>query len=338
MDRYAIYTYQLTEKSRRNDTLPMDTTSPFERMTSKEKFEFLFPKTTGAKLQIQKFKKHGTADKYPCLVLRNDADIVLLRLINDKDVNIWEEQETTNPIPKIEKTKRKSKPYCYIIVDNRPGVQLIAIQSNSAAWRNTNDVKELLQESLNWLLDVKDLGLEVTILSKMMPSKFWDYVDRKRKKDNVYIKSMTFSFTNHMRRPDIDIRQALSSEWKHFDSFIGWIDKLGGDKGELKITPPKDDALMKRKLADIKHMVEICMNANYALSVTFSDDITYKCNQELRAELPLKEDSYREEFEAGMHDIFYPYKLEVWLDDVIEKTKEYDDVEEIRPKPVRKAR
>lgn len=339
MNKYAIYTYKLTERPRRNEIVSTEEEAVIENMEPEKRFELLFGKERGAELSIQKLRKNYTADKYSCQVLNHDENIILLRLVNDKNVNIWEEQPTTAPVSKIEKTKRKSKPFCYIIVDNRVGMRQIAIQSDSAAWRNTNDVKDLLQESLNRLLDTLNYGLGIIIYSKLMPSSFWDYVDYKRKKEKVYIKSMTFSFTNHKRHPEIDIRSALSSEWRHFDSFMDLVDNMGAGKGEIRLTPPKNNELLKdRRRADIKHLVEICMNSNYSLSVTFSDDVTYKCNENLRAEFPMSDEGIRVEFEKSVHDLFNGYKLAVWLNDVKLKTEEYDVIEEIKRKPESKAK
>ena len=150
---------------------------------------------------------------------------------------------------------------------------------------------------------------------------------------------MTFSFTNHKRHPEIDIRSALSSEWRHFDSFMDLVDNMGAGKGEIRLTPPKNNELLKdRRRADIKHLVEICMNSNYSLSVTFSDDVTYKCNENLRAEFPMSNESIRVEFERQHHDLFNGYKLAVWLNDVKLKTEEYDVIEEIKRKPESKAK
>lgn len=331
MEKYAIYKYKLTETLIRNEITSEEEVN-VTKLSPEKRFELLFSMERGGEVRVQKFKRNGTSDKPPCCVLSHDSNIILLRLINEIDKDIWEECSTDAPVSKIEKTKKKSKPYGYVIIDNRPNSQIIAIQSNSVAWRNPNDVKKWLQESFNSILDTKNYGVEVSIWSKMMPSNFWDYVNKKRKKDKVYIKSMTFSFTNHKRRPDIDIKQALSSEWRHFESFIGWMDQLGGDKGEIKILPPKNEALMKRKYSDIKHMVEICMNSNYALSITFSDDITYKCNQELRAEFPMQNEQIRIDFENRQGDLFNNYDLMNWLDDVIKKTEEYNDIEEVRRK------
>lgn len=150
MDKYAIYSYSLVAKPRRNELIPSDDNQLINDMSLEQRFELLFGQKPGADFPVQKIKKGG-ADKYPCHVVRHEENVVLLRLEKKKDVSIWEEQPVAgNPLPKIEKTTIKSTPYCYIIIDIRPSVHLIAIQSNSAAWRNPNDVKNLMQESMNW--------------------------------------------------------------------------------------------------------------------------------------------------------------------------------------------
>lgn len=332
MERYSIYSYKLKNKPFRNGVLPVPDSQGVSSLSIEQRFEILFGEKRGSDFTLKKFKKND-ADSYSCLVLSHDANIILLRLVNEMDKDFWEEESADVPVPKIEKKKRKTKPFCYIIIDNRPGMQLIAVQSDSAAWRNTVYVKELLQDTINWRSNLFDYGFEVTIFSKMMPSKFWEYVDYRRKKQNAYIKSITFSFANYRRRPDMNIKKVLSSDWRRFDSLIEMINQMGGDKGELKITPSKDEALLKRKLADIKHMVEICAISQYSLSITFSDDVTYRCNQELRAERPMKDERIREDFEYQQGDLFSHYKLMDWLDEIKQETEKYRDVEEFRKKP-----
>lgn len=338
MEKYAIYSYTLKAKPRKKVLMQAEDDLSVENLSLEARFELLFGMQQGADFPVQKVSRGG-ADKYPCHVVRHDEHVVLLRLEKKKNVSIWEEQPVMgNPLPKIEKTTIKSTPYCYIIIDCRPDVGLIVIQSNSAAWRNPNDVKDLMQESVNWQSDVHNFGMEIVIQTKMRPTSFWDYVDRRRSKEDVSIRSMTFSFTNYKRRHDINIKSSLSSGWNHMSSFMEWVDRLGGDKGEFSITPPKGGELMKRKLADIRHMVEICMDSNYALSVTFSDGVTYKCNENMRAEMPMEDETIREEFEIGWKKLFTPYSLIMWLDDIVESTKKYEDVEEIKPKPQRKSK
>ena len=339
MEKYAIYSYTLNETPRRAELPSFGENPNIENLSLEQRFELLFGEKPGSDLPVQKIKRGG-AEKFPCHVARHEENVILLRLDKKRDVPIWEEHpSTSSPLTRIERATVKSTPYCYIIIDNRPEARLIAIQSNSAAWRNANDVKDLLQESMNWLLTtVHNWGVEVTIQTKMLPTKFWEYVDRRRKKEDVKIRSMTFSFANYKRRSDIDIKSALSSEWKHLDSFISWIDGIGGDRGEFCVIPPRGGELMTRKrLADIKHMIEICINSNYSLSVTFSDGVTYRCNENMRAEIPMENEGFREEFESGWKKFFTPYNLFIWLDNVRETTLKYEDIEEIKTKPNRKA-
>ncbi len=333
MKKYAIYTYQLTEKPKQCDGEIKFDEPEHVNLSPNMKFETIFGSMPGTELKIMKFNKNSV-DIKPCVIIRHDMHIILLRLVNEMEKGIWEEKPTNSPITKIEKTKKPTMPYNYVIIDNRPDVQMIAIQTGSEAWKKPNVVKDLLQDSFNWIMDVNNYGLEVTIKSKMMPTRFWDYVQKKKREDKVEIKAMVFSFANHLRRPEIDIMSALSSKWRHLESFMGMVNQLGGDKGELRIEPPKNDALMKKKLADIKHMVEICMVSDYSLSVTFTDNVIYKCNEEVRAEMPM-DDVIRKEFEQGFYNLFDSCSLTKWFDEIVEKTKKYKDVEEIKTKPGR---
>lgn len=334
MEKYAIYRYYLTTKRVRAPKFSCEGEATQDKLSAEEKFERLFGWKKGSQLKIQKLKKKGEAEKFPCFVVNHDSNVILLQLENSKNVDIWEEQPTNGPIPKIEKTKKVSTPYCYVIIDNRPNAQHIVIQSANAAWKNPDNIKDLLQESLNWLMEINDYGLEIEIKTIMLPTKFWEYVNYRRKKENVFIKGISFFFTNSKRRPDIDIKKILLKRNNHINSAIDWIDNLGGEKAELRITSPRNEAMLQRKKADIQHMIELSLASdNYSLSVTFSDNIIYQCNQEMHAEYPMDDKTIREEFADGFGDIFQNYRILLWLNNVVEHTKHYHDVEKVRPKP-----
>ena len=146
---------------------------------------------------------------------------------------------------------------------------------------------------------------------------------------------MTFRFPNAMIRPSIETEIGLSN---HLKTLMELINSLGAEQGELSIQPPSDDYLAKRKLADIKKMVALCASAEYSLSVTFDDDITYRCNQSLRAELPMNLPHAVKDFVEGQMNMLFEYDIERWLDWVVEQTEKYKDAEQIKPKPDRRNR
>lgn len=332
MDKYAIYKYTLTKQ----DCIQGDLTMGDEVVVPKmehayENFDHVFgPK--GTEVRIQKELKSGGGEKYPCHVMAHEQNIILLRLENVKSETIYELRKTAGPIPNVETKKYESYPPIYIIIDNRPDKYQIAIEIDAAAWNKTDVVRDLLQENLN--RELKPFGLTVEIWSKMQQSDYWTYVTRRRKEGRG-IKKMTFHFPNAKIRPSIESAIGLSD---HLKSLMGMINALGAAQGELTLQSPSDDFLQKKKLTDIKNMVALCASSNYSLNVTFDDDVSYRCNQYIRAELPMNIPSAITNFEIGQRTIMSEYEIERWLDWVVEQTANYQDAEQVKSKPNRKSK
>lgn len=334
METYAIYSYKVKASVTMDGMLP----NPDEISVSDSEyyqcFERLFAEQRGAKVNIQHVNAtNTTATKYPCQVMYHKENVIILRLEREKNVSVWEKKETGAPVANINKKKTPSNPFCYIVIDNRADSRTIAIQINKEAWKDTNQVRDLLQESFNDLLHIDHSRISVSIMTKMQPTKFWDYVNWRRKMDKVEIKSLTFSFYNHRRRPNFDIKSALSSQWNHYEAFMQMIDRWGGDEGEITLSAGKGMSLLRRKSADVKHLVELCVSSDYGLRITFTDNISYNCNQNMRAEYPLDKDINFDLIDIDFGDLFGNKKLLVWLNKVNEFCKSYENVEEIKPKP-----
>lgn len=334
MDNYAIYKFELYKREgSQGDWTKCDQMIEPQMEHAYENFERIFGKK-GTVVRVQKEKKRGEgADKFPCHVLAHDHNIILLRLENVKNVTVYESHPTAGPIPHIEKKQYESNPPCFIIIDNRQGKAQMAIEIDTAAWSKTNLVRDLLQENLN--RELEPFGLAVKIWSKMQKSDYWNYVTYRQRKEGRGIKKMTFHFPNAKIRPSIETTIGLSS---HLKTLMELINSLGAGQGELSIQPPTNDYLLKKKLADIKKMVALCASSEYSLSVTFDDDITYRCNENLRAELPMNIPSALNDFENGQMNTFFEYDIERWLDWVVEQTEKYKDAEQIIAKSNRRSK
>lgn len=334
MSKYAIYKFELSQSNTIQGDLTMGEQVVAPDMThAYENFERIFGRK-GTEFRVQREKKRGVGvDKFPCHVLQHEANVVLLRLENVKNVTIWEHTQTSGPIPNVEKKQYESNPPCYIIIDNREGKAQITIEIDTTAWAKTNIVRDLLQENLN--RELKRLfGLNIKIESKMRESDYWTYVKYRQKTEGRGIKKMTFHFPNTKIQSKEKTTIELSS---HLKRLMEMINSLGAGQGELTIQPPANDYLLKKKLADIKNMVALCASSQYSLSVTFDDDITYRCNENLRAELPMIQTYILNDFIDGQRYTFFEYQLMEWLDWVYEQTKKYNDAEQIKPKPNRKS-
>lgn len=328
MEKYSIYQFELKKIEAIQGNLFSE--EPFaapDMEHAHQNFESIFG-PRNCEFKVQKDAKNGIGvDKYLCHVLAHSHNVILLRLENNKGVTIYEQQETKGQVPNIKKQKLPSYPPCYIIIDNRQDKAQLAIQINSAAWKNTDTVCALIQENINKQLD--QFSMKIEIWSKMQKSNFWNYVNYRRKKEGRYIKKMTFGFPNINIHPSIEEKIGLSN---HLKSLMDLIDKLGAGGGELSIQPPTGGALTKRKLADIKNMVELCASSDYSLCVTFDDNISYNCNETLRAELPMIYSTTVDEFQNGEMNKENVYEIEEWLDWVSVQTEKYTDAEQIKSK------
>lgn len=332
MDKYAIYRYELT----RLDGIQGDWTQGNEVVApamehAYENFEHVFGEK-GTEVRMQVELKSGGGKKFPCTVMAHERNIILLRLANVKNVSIYESQKTDGLIPPIEKKQYESNPYKYILIDNRPGKAQMAVEIETEAWNNTKTVSHLLQENLN--RELKKFGLAIKILPKLQKSDFWSYVDYRKKYEHRCIKRMTFNFPNAKIRPEIETAVGLSN---HLKSLMELVNRLGGAQGELSLQSPAKDYLIKRKQADIKNIVALCASAEYSLSVTFDDDVTYRCNEYIRAEFPM-DNAALDDFKIGQTATLLEYGIEHWLDWVIVQTETYIDAEQVKSKPNRKSK
>lgn len=330
MEKYAIYRFELSKLNRiQGDWTQGDEVVAPKMDHAYENFEHVFGEK-GTEVRMQVEQKSGGGKKFPCRVMAHERNIILLRLANVKNVSVYESKQTDGPIPPIEKKQYESNPFKYILIDNRPGKSQMAIEIESEAWNNTKTVSCLLQDNLN--RELKKFGLEIKIFPKVQKSDFWSYVNYRKKYEHKYIKRMTFNFPNAKIRPEIESSLGLSN---HLKSLMELVNSLGGAQGELSLQSSAKDYLIKRKQADIKNIVALCASSDYSLSVTFDDDVTYRCNEYIRAEFPMN-NAALDDFKIGQTATLLEYSIEHWLNWVIEQTENYQDAEQIKPKPNRK--
>ena len=233
-----------------------------------------------------------------------------------------------------DKKTEDSFPYCYIVIDNRPGVGQLAIEVKSDAWNDPEKVKNILEANLNRMLRDISSGFVVEFRHKWLPSDFFEYVKQRKKDDNVIISHLYYEFTNPRFETPIETAVETSG---HLRQLMNMLTQLGGAKAKLSIDAPKNNSLIRRKLNDIKQMVSLVASNGYKLKVKFSDNSEYECNEYLVADIDLRLNLIRD-FEHGVMHSLFEFEIFHWLDEVRNKTKIYKDEETPRRKPARKNR
>lgn len=272
-------------------------------------------------------KEPETGNKVlPNTIIRIEKGVTLLKLHNPKNVNIW-------PL-NGEKYPENSFPYSYVIIDNRKGIGQMAIQMNTEAWSDPDDVKNLLQENLKRILKDR-VGLEIEIRYKWLPTEFFNFIKERKKKDEVYVKHLYFQITNPEFETPIETAVETSG---HIRQLMNMLSQLGGAKATLQVDAPRKKELIKRKLRDIKQMVSLVASNGYSLKVVFSDGRSYTCNDWTLADFDM-EDKTLNDFYYGQMNNFFEFEIFHWLDEKRNETKDYfDEARPIRQKPARKGR
>ena len=332
MDRYCLYEVELKKRNvvQGDITEGMDTQKT-DMSTAYEYFESFFDKPGRALDIFQMNKATITKTKsHPNRVLAVADHVILFQLNNVQIKKLWKPINPNTIFPTYIQTQEESNPYCNVIIDNRGPKCIMAIQVDHSAWSSTDKVRDVLQDNLSRMLESR--GLEIEINSKMKPSRFWDYVNYKKRYDKCGIKRLTWDFINSKRQ------ESTIKPRSHIKAIDDMTDLFNGMGGQFTIFPSQRELLeLNRRRVDMINMLDLASDLNniYYLTVTFSDGEVYKCNSYIRAEIQMPE-SYVNNFKDNFKEAFFEFELFRWLDEARIKTENYQNAEQTKRKGKRK--
>lgn len=283
---------------------------------------------------LAKMNKKGEATRLPNDVMAKSGDIFIWRVNNSQIKEWWRRSGKDHKgIDKYEKEEIESNPYCNILIDNRPGVCLMAIEK-SPAWGSHPDIlRDMLLDNFNRLLADR-FDLEMRIEARMNPTDIWDFVYNRLHEHNDYIRKVSFLFQNPRKINKTDAMEVKSTRLKAMIKTIEISDALKGFFTMEFDKNTSDNISQKNK--DMAEMVRLCGENGYDIIITFKEYKTYRINDYVKAFYPMAHDELQE-FEAGVRTIEGKTTLEDWFDKVAEETKGYVNESEV-PKRRNKAR
>lgn len=116
------------------------------------------------------------------------GDLVLMQLCSNKKVS-----KTIN----FQKVKEDTHPFCNLLFDLRPDSLLLAIEKSGAFDRDTDAVRDLVQEFFKHLI-APQCGYWVTFGNMVRPIDFWEFVEE-RKRNNDEIRKIEFDFPSEKK-------------------------------------------------------------------------------------------------------------------------------------------
>lgn len=308
--KFAIYKYELTKSNQQE--LFKDGESVWENAQS-----YLDSLLDVSQLNLYHTKKNGDTAIYPNDILKVRQGVALLHICNLTQVSIWD---------KYKERREVSKPFCRVIIDNRPGVAQMAIERTGAFDGNPDKVRNILQESLHALL--APAGLSIEIRAKMRVKNFWDTVEEQMRKKDERVKRVVFEFPDPDRSEPVD---APPSMIEHLRFLRSLSSAMGAARSSYKMEATRKGTLtLERTREDLAQMVSLCCNNGYQISVYFHRMGVFRYGERVRALFDIDEDTLTD-FINGQYAMgnnsegTLTYALIETLDNIREQTKEYND-------------
>lgn len=224
---------------------------------------------TGGQFPLTVFKDvHEECDIYRCQVFRNDGGVVLMALENNR---------LRHTIIDLKDVVHEHHPFCLVIIDNRPGRQLIGIERNSSFGTNTDKVADILQKGLSYKMHEYRRRIEIKRPTKKTTD-FWDVVDEIRNTFDDHVTKISIDFADTDGKTKVNANDLLAimcrmSEKAGCKTLFEFIGQGNEGVGLDNIRP------------DMEHIAEICLaQPNYVLSVRFKNFGVYRYGADLVAQ------------------------------------------------------
>lgn len=322
---YAIYKYDFHKASERSIQAAADRIDGEKNIKIAQCcFDSLFDQNSIDNLA--KVNKKGNVTRLPNDVMAKVGEIYVWRVNNSQMKEWWAKHGKDNKgIDKYEMQEIESNPYCNVLIDNRPGHCLMAIEKSSAWNSNPDKLRDMLLENFNRILGDK-FDLEMRIEARMNPTDIWDFMRERIYEHEDYIKNITFAFLNPKKVNKTDAMEIKSSRLKAIVKTVQISKALKGLFTMEFDQSSKDEISQKNK--DLAEMVRLCAENGYDISIKFKEYKTYRINDYVKAYYPMQIDVIQQ-FRTGITMLNGKSELEEWFDIVEKQTKEYANESEI---------
>ncbi len=261
-------------------------------------------------------KKVTFWDKHKCEVLRHEGGVILMTVEANKSKHtIVDKKDVEHP----------HHPYCTVIIDNRPGRQLVGIERNSAFNSNPDNLAALLQESVNYMLSPYGRRIELLKLKKNS-KEFWPVVDRLRTTYGDRVKQVRLDLSGKEGK---DAANAEKMDASLLMSLISQMAaKTQSDASLMLYATENGEVRLQEVHEDVSHIADLCLtHKNYDLTVKFEKFGVYRYGSDLLAQFGV-DDEVLTHFSEGSLQIDFDkgepvYALTEWLDKLDTLLKDY---------------
>lgn len=242
-------------------------------------------------------------DTHKCDVLRHEDGVILMTVEANKS------KHTTIDKKDVE---HQHHPYSIVLIDNRPGRQMVGIERNSAFDSNTDKLALILQQGINHLLLPYGRSIELLKLKKRS-KEFWAVIDRLRTHYQDEVRQIRLDLSGNKA-------DGKAADASSLMSLISGLAAKTESQASLILQSEKDKEVKLQEIHDdVSHIADICLaNKGYDLMVKFKNFGMYRYGADLLAQFGV-DDDVLECFENGNREFSFDqgssvYGVAVWLD------------------------
>lgn len=324
MPIFAFYEYKISQRNDEEADLFKDRVAEdmvqLKHYDSPEACFGSFFRTNG-KLPLNVLKAKGKGkdkivefEPYENDVLMVADDVILMTIENNK----W--KHTTN---KKKDVAHEHHPFCHVVIDNRPGHQVMAVVKNSAFDNKPDNVCGILNQAFNNAVILGKYHLKIEFSKRQRAkNEFWPVVNDIRSifKDSVRQIRMDFSSKDSEEQPDpqdvVAVMRALA--------------KKSASTAAVTLNAEGEEVRLDELHDDLTNMANICLTQKgYDLTVKFRSFGLYRYGADIVAQFGV-EDDIVDEFEKGIKRMNFEnpngsFALIEWLDRMIELLPRYEN-------------
>lgn len=275
----------------------------------------------GGKLPLNVLKEKGKSknktvewEPYGNDVLMVADGVILMTIENNKV------KHTTN---KKKDVPHEHHPYCHVVIDNRPGHQVMAVVKNSAFDNKPDNVCGILYQAFNnaALLGKYHLKIEFTKRQRKR-NEFWPVVNDIRSVFKDSVRQIRMDFSGKDVEEQIDPKDVVA--------IMRALAKKSASTAAVTLNAEGDEVKLDELHDDLTNMANICLTQKgYDLTVKFRTFGIYRYGTDIVAQFGV-DDEVIEEFENGIRRMNFEnpigsYALIGWLDRMIELLAKYED-------------
>lgn len=278
-------------------------------------FDVVFNKDLPLDLLVVKRTTNGKdveVEQYKGEVLANRDGIIILTIENNKEKHTTiDKHDVTHP----------HNPYSYVVIDHRPGKNMIAVEKNAAFDQQPDKLLNVLSSSFNRLFSARGVNVEFYTLAKQFDD-IWEAISTIRERTADRVKKISLDFSNNYKnKHKVDSNQAaqilteLAEKARAKGAFV--LESNGVN--ELDVEAIRDDLM---------HIAEICLQQQeYDLIIQFFSYGVYRYGSEVNAQFGFDIDVL-DAFSYGDDEMDFKDERSIvahWMDNMSILFKDYEE-------------